>query len=258
MIIGNKYKLIEKIGEGSFSKVYKGVNIRTNELVAIKVESKDSYKKLLKNEAKILQYLNPYLIQGFNQIKWFGVDELNSYMIIDLLGLSLDKFKMKLNLVELKNIGKQMIERIKSLHSKGFIHRDIKPENFLFDCHNNIIYLIDFGICKNFSLNNDNKINNIIGTPIFVSLNVHQKGQPSLNDDIESIIFIILYLMDQLEWFNLKCNFNFDEICIQYKKEIINKEDISNNLKEIIIYCRNLKFNEIPNYEFILNILNNL
>jgi serine/threonine protein kinase len=37
-LIGNKYKLLEKIGEGSFGSIYKGENIRTHELVAIKVE----------------------------------------------------------------------------------------------------------------------------------------------------------------------------------------------------------------------------
>ena len=37
-MINNKYKLIEKIGEGSFGSIYKGENIRTREKIAIKVE----------------------------------------------------------------------------------------------------------------------------------------------------------------------------------------------------------------------------
>ena len=48
-LINNKYKIIEKIGEGSFGSIYKGENIRTNEFVAIKIESIDSNYKLLKN-----------------------------------------------------------------------------------------------------------------------------------------------------------------------------------------------------------------
>ena len=39
-MIANKYKLIEKISEGSFGSVYKAENIRTNEYVAIKFENK--------------------------------------------------------------------------------------------------------------------------------------------------------------------------------------------------------------------------
>ena len=38
MIIANKYKIIDRFGSGSFSQIYKGENIRTKELVAIKVE----------------------------------------------------------------------------------------------------------------------------------------------------------------------------------------------------------------------------
>jgi serine/threonine protein kinase len=43
-LINNKYKIIEKIGEGSFGSIYKGENIRTNEFVAIKIESKAKEK----------------------------------------------------------------------------------------------------------------------------------------------------------------------------------------------------------------------
>jgi serine/threonine protein kinase len=52
-IINKKYKLIEKIGEGSFGLIYKGQNIRTGEYVAIKVETINSNIRLLKNESII-------------------------------------------------------------------------------------------------------------------------------------------------------------------------------------------------------------
>ena len=55
--INRKYRVIEKIGEGSFGYIYKGENIRTRELVAIKVESIKNETKLLKNESTIYQYL---------------------------------------------------------------------------------------------------------------------------------------------------------------------------------------------------------
>ena len=57
MIIANKYKIIEKIGEGCFGFIFKGENIRTFEKVAIKMESISCETNLLKNEAKIYQYL---------------------------------------------------------------------------------------------------------------------------------------------------------------------------------------------------------
>ena len=59
--------MIHKIGSGSFGAVYKGKNIRTNELVAIKVEPNNCKTKILKNEAKIYQFLGNEV--GFPQIK---------------------------------------------------------------------------------------------------------------------------------------------------------------------------------------------
>ena len=49
ILIGNKYKILEKIGSGSFGTIYKGENIRNKEQVAIKVETIQSEVKLLKN-----------------------------------------------------------------------------------------------------------------------------------------------------------------------------------------------------------------
>ena len=57
-ILFNKYKLLDKIGHGSYGEIYKGVNIRTKEYVAIKIENIQHGKRLLKNEAIIYKYLN--------------------------------------------------------------------------------------------------------------------------------------------------------------------------------------------------------
>ena len=56
-IIGKKYRIINKIGSGSFGDVYKGKNVRTGELVAIKVESLSSNSQLLKGEARIARFM---------------------------------------------------------------------------------------------------------------------------------------------------------------------------------------------------------
>ena len=52
-VINNKYSLKEQIGTGSFGVIFKCENIRTKELVAIKIESVNQNSKLLKNESII-------------------------------------------------------------------------------------------------------------------------------------------------------------------------------------------------------------
>ena len=269
MIIGNKYLLIRKIGIGSFGVVYKGKNIRTNELVAIKVEPNNCKTKILKNEAKIYQFLGNEV--GFPQIKWFSVDSNNSYLVLDLLGESLSDYKKRTNNISYNSIIEiafQMINIIELLHNKDLIHRDLKPDNFLFNNNNNNnLCLIDFGFCKKYTDSQGNHIINkptssLIGTPLFVSLFVHKKGQPSRRDDLESILYIILYLMNKLEWVNVNVNVNLNlleknettnDVIIKMKEDIIFSTKLPLNIINLIIYCRNLKFDECPNYKFIKN-----
>jgi serine/threonine protein kinase len=152
-LINKKYKKLEVIGEGSFGLIYKGINIRTNEYVAIKVESIESEIKLLKNESKIYQYLNNS--SGIPVVKWFGKDEKNYYMVLNLLGESLQSIKNKKGNFSLKlvlQIGVQILGLLRKIHDKGLVHRDIKPDNFLIGLDDKIktIYIIDFGFCKSF------------------------------------------------------------------------------------------------------------
>ena len=114
LTIANKYKLLEKIGEGSFGFIYKGENMRTSELVAIKMESISSGSKLLKNESKIYQYLND--IDGIPKVRWFGKDSINNYMVLDLLGESLESLKQRKKVFSLKlvlQIGNQILTLLK-------------------------------------------------------------------------------------------------------------------------------------------------
>ena len=68
MILSNKYELLDKLNSGSFGTVYKAKNIRTGELVAIKIE-RGPIINSLRNEARIYQYLLKE--PGFPKLKWF-------------------------------------------------------------------------------------------------------------------------------------------------------------------------------------------
>jgi hypothetical protein len=101
-IIANKYKLIKQIGNGSFGSIYKAVNIRTNENVAIKIELIEDDLKLLKYESNIYRILSD--VDGVPKIKWYGKDNLYYYMVIDLFGDSLQELLNKLKRFKMKLI----------------------------------------------------------------------------------------------------------------------------------------------------------
>ena len=258
-MISNKYKIIEKLNEGCFGVVVKGKNIRTEEFVAIKVEPKNDQIKTVKMEAKIYQYIGCQ--SGFPQLKWFYTDEKYNYLVIDLLGISLRKTvenQPQLDKSSILNIGIQMFTRIKFIHEKHLLHRDIKPDNFLFglDSKKDILYLIDFGLCKRYYNNGHikmNKLTKIIGSYNYISLNIHNYIEPSRRDDIESAIYILIFLhFGKLGWENKTSS----EI-YKMKYNIINIHFIPDYIKRLLTYVRTLDFEAEPNYSYIFDIFRN-
>ena len=253
-MILNKYELLEKIGNGSFGTIHKGKNIRTNEHVAIKVEPIKMGTKLLKNESKMYQYLKN--IPCVPNIKWFGKDEINYYMVIDLLGESLENLRNKKGLFSLKltlQIGMQILLILESIHNLYLIHRDIKPDNFLLGLGSNSkqLYMIDFGFCKSY-LKNGNHISlgctsNLIGTAKYASIHAHQFLELSRRDDLESLGYMLLYLhTNYFEWKSILLVKNNDYI---YLKEMLSKDErIPKILIDFLNIVRSLEFDEMPKY----------
>jgi serine/threonine protein kinase len=256
-MIANKYSVIEKISEGSFGTILKGKNERTGELVAIKIESKTTLTPTLKTEAKIYQYLGKQ--DGFPQLKWFGTNEKYNYLVVDLFGHSLTHSLTHdpINCITAIEFGIQIITRIETLHSKSLLHRDIKPDNFLFGLRDetNKLYLIDFGFCKRYEYNGrhiqQKSISSIVGSLNFVSLNIHNGLEPSRRDDIESCIYIILYMYTgYLEWIKFDIS---REKMIKLKRELTNNPDIPFFISHLLQYIRLLDFDEIPDYKYIIS-----
>ena len=152
-IIFKKYKVIKKLGVGSFGEVYLGKTIENNEYVAIKVERRKILNPLLQSEAFIL-----FIISGLGipKVKSFGKVKNYNILVEPLLGKSLFNIfvenNQKMNPEDVCLIGKQILDRIQWVHSKYIVYRDIKPANFLIGRKDpNLIYLIDFGLSKKIS-----------------------------------------------------------------------------------------------------------
>ena len=256
-LIGKKYVLLGLIGSGSFGSIYEGENIRTQEKVAIKVEPIKNETKLLKNEATIYQYLSNK--QGIPEVKWYGKDSRNYYMVLNLLGESLETIKERKGSFSLKTIiqiGINILDLLKSIHEVGLIHRDIKPDNFLLSLSdvNKKINIIDFGLCKSYLINEKHiemkQTSSIIGTPTYASINAHNFMELSRRDDLESLGYMLIYFyLGELEW--QKIDSTNHTLIKELKTNVINNTKIPHVLIEYIKFVRTIEFEEKPHYHIL-------
>ncbi len=221
-MIANKYQLLSKIGEGKFGKVYKGLDQKTGEQVAIKIESivfdenTQSIAKLvkmLKRETMILNYLHGHHCRNIPLVYWYGMHQDLPTLVMPFYDLSLQGYIESLwldrsSLIEISIILKIMIsivDILENLHSHFVIHRDIKPDNFMVSWTNPQkikLTLIDFGLATVFV--DDRKqhfpmkverSSHIIGTPKYISTHIHEGIEPCRRDDLISVGYIGLQML---------------------------------------------------------------
>ena len=256
VVIANKYKIINELGEGSFGKVFECEIIKTKKNVAVKIQPKNC-PNILKNEAKIYKFL--FGIKGIPILYNIGIFDGFNYLVIEKFESTIEN--ISLNNIEKLEYFKESISIIEKVHEKGIIHRDLKPENIMIDLQNNIKF-IDFGISKLIYINNnhisfkDGK--KFIGTLRYASLNSHKGIELTKRDDIESIIYSFMKIIDgKLPWDKYEdLERNERENKVMFEKENIN-DFLILDLLFILQYVKKLKFDEKPNYKYIIGIINN-
>lgn len=267
MNIIHDYKLIEKIGIGSYGEVWKAIHIQNKKNVAIKIERKTA-KSTLKYETIILRFLKE--LNTVPKVRYFGYTNNYNYMIMDLLGNTIEQYYNENKVTGITNqikwIGVKLVECVKEIHECGILHRDIKPDNFLLSIDETTIKLVDFGLSKPF-LDKQGRHKPldtnmaITGTLRYMSTHVHEGIQPSRRDDLISIVYTLIYLLKgKLPWQGIVSNTRDDKIVAIYRiKKTTTHEtlckDTSSKLVEFLDYVYSLDYEEEPNYEYITFLL---
>ncbi|KAF4316589.1 hypothetical protein BBO99_00008532 [Phytophthora kernoviae] len=215
-VIAEKWKIGEKIGEGTFSQIYSAYSIESRDKVAVKVEAPSSLKPVLEWESLILKSLQdcPYVCRYY----YHGKHGDSTVLVMELLGESMSMLRMSpdsihgVPLAKAVAVGLEMLDCIEAFHRHGYVHRDIKASNFALSANdrnpakNPRYYIIDFGLSRQ-HIGEDRKalparpVAEFRGTSMYASLSSHRRQELGPKDDLWSWFYLVMdFLRGELPW----------------------------------------------------------
>ncbi len=190
MMIGDRYEILEKIGTGGMSDVYKAKCHKLNRYVAIKVlkqefsENANFVSKFRIEAQAAAGLMHP------NIVNVYDVGEENGiyYIVMELVeGITLKKYiekKARLSYKEAVSIAIQVSMGIEAAHRNHIIHRDIKPQNIIISKEGKV-KVTDFGIAK--AATSNTITSNVMGSVHYASPEQARGGYSDEKSDIYSL-----------------------------------------------------------------------
>ena len=266
--IFKKYKLIKKISKGTFGNIYSTIRVKDKNVFAMKVEKREKKESILEKEAYYL-----YALQGFGIPKLISYGHTKKYNILieTLLYKSLYDIFLKTGKncteIDASLIAIQILDRLEWIHSKNLVYRDVKPHNFMIGNNDpNVIYIIDFGLCKKYRSSKTGKhilpkfTGKFNGTVKYASFNAVRGKELSRRDDLISLGYMLVNLIKkELPW-----NSSFQKLSkekyfeLLYLKETNGVGSLFKNIPEEYVeffnYTKHLKFEQEPDYFYLRSI----
>ncbi len=196
-MLGDRYRIIDTLGEGGMSNVYLAEDIILQRKVAVKILRMDLQKEpqilaRFQREALATSELShPNIVMVLD----VGTDYGLPYMVMEYVdGPDLKDYIRKntpLDLHDVIRIMDQILSAMTLAHKHNVIHRDLKPQNILMDKRGNI-KIADFGIAVALNQNSVTQTNSAVGSVHYMSPEQTRGGLVTKQSDIYSL-GIILY-----------------------------------------------------------------
>ncbi|KAM4690130.1 tau-tubulin kinase 2 [Rhinophrynus dorsalis] len=268
ILVKERWKVLRKIGGGGFGEIYDALDLLTRENVALKVESAQQPKQVLKMEVAVLKKL-----QGKDHVCRFigcGRNDRFNYVVMQLQGRNLADLRRSqsrgtFSISTMLRLGRQILESIESIHSVGFLHRDIKPSNFAmgrFPSTCRKCFMLDFGLARQFTnscgdVRPPRAVAGFRGTVRYASVNAHRNREMGRHDDLWSLFYMLVeFVVGQLPWRKIKDKEQVGSIKERYEHRLMLKHlppEFSVFLEHII----GLDYFTKPDYQLLVSVFDN-
>ena len=200
-VLGNRYELIEKIGEGGMAIVYKARDNKLSRLVAVKIlkrefaNNKDISDKFKKEATAVANFSDANIVNVLDvgheeegNIDYFVMEYVDGKTLKELIVEN-----GKLNYTVAISIAIQIAKALECAHRNNIIHRDVKPQNILVT-ESGLVKVTDFGIAKSSTSATITNTTTIMGSAHYLSPEQAKGTFIDLRSDIYSL-GIVLYEM---------------------------------------------------------------
>ena len=238
-MLGNRYEILEKIGEGGMANVYKAKCHLLNRLVAVKV-LKDEYindeefNLKFQNEAKSAGSLNQQNIIAIYDV---GEDGGYPYIVMEYVdGSNIKDIIHRQGKIDIENVikySRQIGLALKEAHENKIIHRDIKSQNIMIT-KNNMVKVADFGIAKAVTSSTITAVGTIMGSVHYFSPEQARGGYIDDRSDIYSLGIVMYEMVTGKLPFDGDSPVNIALKHIQEEIKFSDDDNIPTEIKEII------------------------
>lgn len=182
-LLDERYEIVERLGDGGYGDVYRGLNILTGVEWAVKVlkppeireETKQDRQERFLREGRISSMVqNPHIVRIIDLVFCRITDAF--FLVMELVnGVTLKDFMAGrsdgLDLAVARRIFGQLCDGVAAIHEQGIVHRDLKPENtMLIDGDFNRVKIIDFGIAKDLRQSRSlTRTGTMVGSPLYMA-----------------------------------------------------------------------------------------
>jgi serine/threonine protein kinase/tetratricopeptide (TPR) repeat protein len=199
-IFGDRYQIIELLGRGGMGRVYRALDTKTGEEVAIKLIRPDiaedpRTRERFVNEIKLAHRISH---RNIGKMYHLGVDRGLHFITLEYVpGEDLKSFirrSRRLDISTVVAIAKQICSGLSEAHDAGIIHRDLKPGNIMIDKEGNA-KILDFGIARAVGTRGVTAEGSVIGTPEYMSPEQVEGGESDRRSDIYSFGVILFEMV---------------------------------------------------------------